>query len=158
MAKKKDKPQVINNIGEMNLEIDYDKLAEAIVKAQEKSTNDQMSSPCTSTTFSIMISHSFRTLAIVAFPTAILFGIWLSFIIVNKLLVVGIVKYIAYGVSLIVSVLVSYVLGLFAALFWKSAKEIKVEKDKYYIISVFSGLVSFAALVVALVALLKGVG
>ena len=33
MAKKKDKPQVINNIGEINLEIDYDKLAEAIVKA-----------------------------------------------------------------------------------------------------------------------------
>lgn len=30
MAKKKDKPQVINNIGELNLEIDYDKLAEAI--------------------------------------------------------------------------------------------------------------------------------
>ena len=32
MAKKKDKPQVINNIQELNLEIDYDKLAEAIVK------------------------------------------------------------------------------------------------------------------------------
>ena len=36
MTKKKDKPQVINNIREMNLEIDYDKLAEAIVKAQNK--------------------------------------------------------------------------------------------------------------------------
>lgn len=36
MAKKKDKPQVINNIEEINLEIDYDKLAEAIVIAQEK--------------------------------------------------------------------------------------------------------------------------
>ena len=33
MAKKKDKPQVINNIQELNLEIDYDKLAEAIVRA-----------------------------------------------------------------------------------------------------------------------------
>ena len=30
MSKKKDKPQVINNIKELNLEIDYDKLAEAI--------------------------------------------------------------------------------------------------------------------------------
>ena len=37
-AKKKDEPQVINNIGELNLEIDYDKLAEAIVKAQNFST------------------------------------------------------------------------------------------------------------------------
>ena len=35
MAKKKDKPQVINNIGELNLEIDYDKLAQAIVKAKQ---------------------------------------------------------------------------------------------------------------------------
>ena len=35
MAKKKDKPQVINNIKELNLEIDYDKLAEAIVKAKQ---------------------------------------------------------------------------------------------------------------------------
>ena len=38
MAKKKDKPQVINNIQELNLEIDYDKLAEAIVKAQNAPT------------------------------------------------------------------------------------------------------------------------
>ena len=66
MAKKKDKPQVVNNIQELNLEIDYDKLAEAMVKAQEK--------------------------------------------------------------------------------------------DRNYIISVFSGIVSFAALIVALVALFKGVG
>ena len=36
MAKKKEKPQVINNIQELNLEIDYDKLAEAIVKANKK--------------------------------------------------------------------------------------------------------------------------
>ena len=41
MAKKKDKPQVINNIQELNLEIDYDKLAEAIVKANQKETLQQ---------------------------------------------------------------------------------------------------------------------
>ena len=35
MAKKKDKPQTINNIKELNLEIDYDKLAQAIVKAKQ---------------------------------------------------------------------------------------------------------------------------
>lgn len=33
--KKKDKPQIINNIKELNLEIDYDKLAQAIVKAKQ---------------------------------------------------------------------------------------------------------------------------
>ena len=35
MAKKKDKSQIINNIQELNLEIDYDKLAQAIVKAKQ---------------------------------------------------------------------------------------------------------------------------
>ncbi len=35
MAKKKDKPQIINNIQELNLEIDYDRLAQAIVKAKQ---------------------------------------------------------------------------------------------------------------------------
>ena len=71
MAKKKDKPQVINNIQELNLEIDYDKLAESIVKTNNK---------------------------------------------------------------------------------------IETEKDRNYIISVFSGIVSFAALIVALVVLFKEVG
>lgn len=35
MTKKKDKPQIINNIQELNLEIDYDRLAQAIVKAKQ---------------------------------------------------------------------------------------------------------------------------
>lgn len=35
MAKKKDKSQIINNIQKLNLEIDYDKLAQAIVKAKQ---------------------------------------------------------------------------------------------------------------------------
>lgn len=35
MSKKKDGTQVINNIGELKFEIDYDKLAEAIVKSRE---------------------------------------------------------------------------------------------------------------------------
>ena len=33
MGKKREKAQVINHIQNLNLEIDYDKLAEAIVKA-----------------------------------------------------------------------------------------------------------------------------
>ena len=50
------------------------------------------------------------------------------------------------------------VLVLYSFLLWKSAKEVETEKDRNYIISVFSGIVSFAALIVALVALFKGVG
>lgn len=36
MAKKKSNPTVVNNIESVNMELDYDKLAEAIVKAQQK--------------------------------------------------------------------------------------------------------------------------
>ena len=38
------------------------------------------------------------------------------------------------------------------------ANEIGREKDKNYIIAAFSGIVSFVALIVALIALFKGVG
>lgn len=41
MAKKKDNPQIINNIQELNLEIDYDKLAEAIVRANKKAEKEK---------------------------------------------------------------------------------------------------------------------
>lgn len=36
MSEKKNKQQVINNIQELNIEIDYDKLAEAIVRSTKK--------------------------------------------------------------------------------------------------------------------------
>ena len=66
--------------------------------------------------------------------------------------VIGNVFSIAFAIELFV------VLVLYCFLLWKSAKEIETEKDRNYIISVFSGIVSFAALIVALVALFKGVG
>ena len=65
MAKKKDKPQVINNIGEINLEIDYDKLAESIVKAQEKSEDEaNQKKKFTSGTFATLITFAFYALSI----------------------------------------------------------------------------------------------
>ena len=60
MAKKKDKPQVINNIQELNLEIDHDKLAEAMVKAQEKDRNYIIS------VFSGIVSFAALKVALVA--------------------------------------------------------------------------------------------
>ena len=58
-------------------------------------------------------------------------------------------------------VVLASILGLLLAIaliFRCIANEIRAEKDRNYIVSVFSGLVSFAALIVALVALFKGVG
>ncbi len=158
MAKKKDKPQVINNIQELNLEIDYDKLADAIVKAQEKADNNaNQSKKFTSGMFSMSVFVILRLAAslgmILSLAIAVscpeVFGAfaWSSFGAVIKNVIQIIIQ-----VSLVV------LTAFYSLLLWKSAKEIETEKDRNYIISVFSGIVSFAALIVALVALFKGVG
>ena len=158
MAKKKDKPQVINNIGELNLEIDYDKLAVAIVKANSKHDAEaNQSKKFTSGMFSMSVFVILRVIALLGWIIAfcLLLGSvniltamsWEDFSSVAKN-----IFQIVYTEA-IVALLVLYPLML-----WKSAKEIETEKDRNYIISVFSGIVSFAALIVALVALFKEVG
>ena len=159
MAKKKDKPQVINNIQELNLEIDYDKLAEAIVRAQNRNlSTNKIESKNTTRTFASLISLFFRSVAIMLLPLIIIIVleipqaideimVWKNFsvIVVNILSMLSIAS-------------VAFVMGIYSVVLWKSAKEIEIERDKNYIVSVFSGIVSFAALIVALVALFKGVG
>ena len=53
---------------------------------------------------------------------------------------------------------VDLLLGLVSLIFRAMANEFSNENDRNYTMSVFSGIVSFAALIVALVALFKGVG
>lgn len=158
MAKKKDKPQVVNNIQELNLEIDYDKLAEAIVKAQGKTEDEaNKNKKFTSGTFATLITFAFYTLSI--FGWVIIAAI--PFFVYNMR---SAFKWDTFANSfdsvatIIFAFVLMAVLVLYSILLWKSAKEFTVEKDRNYIISVFSGIVSFAALIVALVALFKGVG
>ena len=158
MAKKKDKPQVINNIGEINLEIDYDKLAEAIVKANSKIEEEaNKSKKFTSGMLSISVFAILRVIAmlgwIIAF--ALLFGSISMFVEMSW----NDFSTVAENVfQIICSIIIIVLLVIYPIMLWKSAKEIETEKDRNYIISVFSGIVSFAALIVALVALFKGVG
>ena len=51
------------------------------------------------------------------------------------------------------TVLIGIAILLYSLVIWGSATEIENEKDKNYIISVFSGIVTFVALIVALIAL-----
>ena len=158
MAKKKNKPQVINNIQELNLEIDYDKLAESIVKAQEKSeTKSNENKKFTSDAFAMIISLAFRGVAILG---------WLI-MLVMPLLIINIIKtadwcgFVSVAGNILAILIVTaltFLLFAFSRVLWKSGKEVEREKDGNYIVSVFSGVVSFAALIVALIALFKGVG
>ena len=175
MAKKKDKPQVINNIGELNLEIDYDKLAEAIVKAQnfatiqENDCKDEESfldkaidgkipkGKFFSQTLSKIMQIFFSVLAI----ASILFVLYFGWMVINYLHSVSwngfenITENIFFASLLGLLIIFDIVFVFFTV---KIANEIGEEQDKNYIISAFSSVVSLVALIVALVALFKGVG
>ena len=157
MAKKKEKPQIINNIGELNLDIDYDKLAEAIVKAQDEKQQCEKKS-FVSNSFAFWISLFFRFVPPVGVVACIL-----GFCALIKYVTCAAVWNTAYDI--IVNILMIWLIVLillalvgYFIIMWKAAKEIEQEKDKNFIVAVFSGIVSFAALIVALVALFKGVG
>ena len=173
MAKKKEKSQVINNIENLNLEIDYDKLAEAIVKAQEKCkeekhptkkvnffkavwliirNKEEKNGTRTAAVLASVMGTSFNGLAILC----IVFIIGLIGATFYKLNWNGAPSFIFMQAATVAVFLA--VLSMFAVIFRGIANEINAEKDRNYIVSVFSGLVSLAALIVALVALLKGVG
>ena len=158
MAKKKDKKQTINNIQELNLEIDYDKLAEAIVKAQEISEDEaNKKRKFTSGSFAMLIMIAFYIFSVFVGLLSLLM-IVAPIVSWNALHWNGLTNIVTSIVAIAFCIVFAILLGLYAVLLWKSAKEIETEKDRNYIISVFSGIVSFVALIVALVALFKGVG
>lgn len=178
---KKDKQSVVNNIKELNLEIDYDKLAEAIVKAQKKATESEETEKSTkekrnlfvnigrilrgerskdgrmlSAPFEIFISSLYRTIAIMGCIMIVIFNISAVIVLINAswqdLAIISNI------ISIILTISISFLGFLVMVLFWGAANEIEHEKDKNYIIGVFSGIVSVAALIVAIIALYKSVG
>ena len=159
MAKKKDKPQVINNIRELNLEIDYDKLAEAIVKAQNEADKPLESKKS-------FVSNSFLFWIALFFKVASILGIvgCMIGVAVLGLYAIDIAVWntlndiIANVFTLVMFLLLFIAFAAYCIVMWRAGKEIEQEKDKNFIVAVFSGIVSFAALIVALVALFKGVG
>ena len=189
MAKKKDKPQVINNIGELNLEIDYDKLAEAIVRAQKTSaimdnqeSTNYANEPKKSrwktfwcNSYHIVINDNkgesnFLASSLVVIIQALfnvisflLFCISLSILcFVGRRIydwVLGVQTDIIVNIIFILISLCMFGVGILLILVFRGiANDIGREKDKHYIISVFSGLTSLLALIVSIIALFVGVG
>ena len=137
-------------------QIDCDKLAKAIVKAQEISTNEaNKSNKYTSGTFATLIILAFRGLSIAGWITilAIAISVWNA----REMFQWNDFPNIFASVCTLLLMLgFTSVLGLYSILLWKASKEVESERDRNYIIALFSGVVSFAALIVALVALVKG--
>lgn len=177
---KKEKAAVVNNIKELNLEKDYDKLAEAIVKAQEKAKDEKTKSGTNgkprffsaiwsiikgekskdgrflSAPFAIIISAVYRIIAIFGIIAVVL-------LLIATVLALRQVSWLGWNIAsnimgILFALTMSITVFLYMVLFWGAANDVRHEKDKNYVISVFSGLVSVAALVVAIIALYKGIG
>lgn len=177
--RRKRRSTIIKNIESINMEIDYDKLAEAIVKAnntenvkQEEEINfsakekfrilkkgivqiitckNKTESALTTGFFAILVSFFFRALA--------LFGVFAF-----AALIIGLfdtcrgmtwagLQFLPNIFTILTTILIGIALLMYSLIIWGSATEIENEKDKNYIISVFSGIVTFVALIVAFIAL-----
>ncbi len=172
------------NITIINNEIDYDKLAEAIVKAQRKAEEFDFEEIETETkvTFVDIVKAVYLLLFnksetrgltndIFAMLTSLLFkGIGTLGVVFSPIIIIACL-YFAYDLDWTFDVVLNNLIYLFAytliagfaglifmfsVMLIGASREIQKEKDKNYIIAIFSGVVSFAALVVALIALLGG--
>ncbi|MEF2919218.1 MAG: hypothetical protein U0O22_01955 [Acutalibacteraceae bacterium] len=179
----------IENQTIINNHIDYDKLAQAIVKAlaeansaKEISTQEevepkqkpsiklriknflksiyqffkliyyiifnkkQYNGEMSSGLFSALIVSFLNTIAFVGFGVIVIVSIFLiqnwSWTINNIIL-------------LIVMIVINFVVAMFSLVCRGAANEMAVEKDRNYIVAVFSSIVCFVALIVSLIALFK---
>lgn len=163
----KNKPQVINNIQNLNLDIDYDKLAEAIVKA-EKKANDPEKKRETIGFFKAVwhiiankkpTQKQYNAILMAIVISTIMNGLSLlslAFFIIGIIYVISsLIQNNFTIIQFITTVLLDISFIPFGLAFRACANEMNEEKDKNYIVAVFSGFSSFAAVIVALVALLK---
>lgn len=183
MAKKKDKKQTINNIQQLNIEIDYEKLGETIKNAisndrEEKVDTSKLQKATLKDWFTVIkliITNKADTKGKMT-PVLLSMIVGVFFNVLSVLFALGGVASLVLGIAGIIDLIIvpeliseyiiyiivgfptSLLFLIFALLLRASANEFDKEKDRNYIISVFSGIVSFAALIVALVALFKGVG
>lgn len=144
-------------------DFDYDKLAEAIVKAQEtyelkKQEEEREKSRFTSGFMSYLVAAVFFLLAATCLFATIVF-------------VVAIVQWCmkypsctnpsetgVHTVGLVILIFLTLFAILFMLLCFFSAREIDKETDKHYLSSLFSGTIGFVALIVAIAALILDKG
>lgn len=172
-------PSTKNNVAQQiqitSINIDYDKLAEAIVVANmrlnehpvkvsrnkigfwksiwlillgKKKTEDKL----TVGLLSIPLVILFKTVCIIGIVAAIVLlifdviKIWDMKWTEFLIIVKNIFSFVGYG-------FISFGVALFSVIIWGAANEIDRSEDKNFVVAVFSGIVSLVALIVAFVAL-----
>lgn len=172
--RKKRRNIIINNY---NNDIDYDKLAQAIIKAQNQQIKDKdipeekigffkgiwlilsnkkdTNGMFTMSLFSMFTSLLFKVIAIIGF---VLGPIIIVVTICSTIELIKTGNNIFFTIlTAIAFIAVSIFIMVFMVIVWGASNEIDKEKDRNYVISVFSSIISLVALIVAIIALLKGV-
>lgn len=143
------KHQRIHNTYNITNEIDYDKLAEAILSALKTHQQSQYKKSFTTSMFAGICSIVFRIIASISCTFVIIFALYPF----AKQLGIYDKEFIASFPNILSLVVCIILFGTFTFLFWKASDEIANERDKNYIISMFSSMVSVAAMVIAAVSL-----
>ena len=157
MAKKKKAPNIIN-IEELEIEnkieIDYDKLAEAIVKANEKQANQYSVSR---EWMKFIIHPVFWCVAGVTGLLAVAFLIYGGTALVEACgaISIAVFDWSRASVGFLALCMGLFLVSLCLATFF-TAKEIDKEKDRNYVATMFSNMVALVALILSLIALVKG--
>lgn len=122
----------------------------AIIKG-ESDTKSQ----CTVGTFSFLLFCLFKAIGFVGILGSAYWGF---------ADIVAIVSYVVNGYDdlrmlcgLVAALLFLGLVFIYSVIIWGAANEIEKENDKNFVLAVFSGVVSFAALIIALIPLLKEV-
>lgn len=155
MSKKKQNSKVINNIENLNLEIDYDKLAEAIVKAEIK---QQESYSPSREWMKFILTPIFWGIVILSGLVSIAIFVLLFQNISDFPKDGSLIELTTWWLEICIKFAIAMFSSGVCIFSVFMAKEIDEEKDRNYVASMFSNVVAIAALIVALVAFLKGVG
>ena len=139
------------NITIVNNEINYDKLADTIVKANIKQQEKHSSSR---EWMKYILIPVFWGLAILSGILAVATFISLCQNAISVFKSSTLTQYLTF----VFKALITFFTIGFCAFSIVTAKELEKENDRTYISSMFSNIVAIAALVVSLIALLKGVG
>ncbi len=134
------------------LEVDYEKLAEAIVKAinkdeEEKQQQNSLDKGLIKFAYILFmamgaISLLFAFCGVCAIYEFVKIAKWDEIVIIIANIFA----------TLIVAVIIGYIV-LFAIYLFRSAKEVKREKDRNYIIAIFSTIIGFISLIISIIAL-----
>ena len=151
-AQQTPKKTVIGNIEQINLEIDYDKLAESIVKVSK--IEDEKRS-LSREWMKFVITPIFWLFAVISGLFAI--GFFVEIFQIIKTLNGNFSEWGQW-----ITIAVGFILSLFfvfVCIFTiATAREIEKENNKQYVATMFSNIVALVALFVSLIALFKGVG